>query len=129
MKNRSRLIELLSLVCASLTAAGLTQQTLPAGAAIDSLSFLPVLQRKPGLHQRNEVVIQSGNANLALRLGDWKSIPNLKIVGRWYADKSPDLVPPGLLNLKEDIGEQHNLVAANTNRLAELREQLRAVQQ
>jgi len=111
------------------TAAELTSQPLPEGAAMDSISFLPVLDGNPKAHQRNEVVLQSGNANLALRVGDWKYIPNLKIVGGWYADKSPGLVGEGLFNLANDLGEQQNVAAANSNRVAKLRVRLREVQQ
>lgn len=110
------------------TAAALTSQKLPAGAAMDSISFLPLLEGKPVKHGRDEVVMQSGTAHLALRVGDWKFIPNLKIVGGWYPDHSPGLVGPGLFNLKDDIGERHNLAATDTNKVAELRLRLREVQ-
>lgn len=52
------------------TAAELTSQKLPADAAQDGISFLSVLNVKPEAHQRNSVVLQSGNAKLAVRVGD-----------------------------------------------------------
>jgi len=111
------------------TAAELTGRRLPENAAKDSLTFLPVLLGQPEMHPRTEVVLQSGNAQLALRSGDWKYIPNLRIVGGWYADKSPGLVGEGLFNLKNDPGEQHNVAGANSNKVAELRQQLNKARQ
>jgi arylsulfatase A-like enzyme len=110
------------------TAADLTSQRLPDGAARDSITFLPVLLGKPAAHQRSEVVLQSGTAQLALRAGDWKYIPNLKAVGGWYGDPSPGLEGEGLFNLASDPGEQHNLVSLHSNVVAQLRLQLRNAQ-
>ncbi len=111
------------------TLAQLTAQPLPAAVAIDSISFLPVLDGQPQAHARRQVVLQSGNANLALRSADWKFIPDLKTVGGWYADKSSGLTGPGLYNLSDDLGEQKNLAAKQADRVAELRAALAAVRQ
>jgi arylsulfatase A-like enzyme len=111
------------------TAAELTAQALRPGVAPDSISFLPTLLDRPETPPRRAVVLQSGSAQLALRSGDWKYIPILERVGGWYADRSPGLQGEGLFNLKDDVGEQRNLAAAEPARLEELRRLLRSVQQ
>jgi arylsulfatase A-like enzyme len=110
------------------TAAALTGQTLPAGAARDSLSFLPVLQGRPETHTRTEVVLQSGQANLALRDGDWKYVPDLKVVEGWYAARVKPLSGEGLFNLATDLGEQTNVAAQHPDVARRLREKLATYQ-
>ena len=51
---------------------------------------------------------QGGTPGSAVRAGDWKLI-------RWYDDK-----PAELYNLRDDIGEQHNVAQANPEKLAQL---------
>lgn len=53
----------------------------------------------------------------------------MKIVGGWYADKSPGLVGEGLFNLADDLGEQTNVPAENPSKVTKLRNKLKEAQQ
>ncbi len=90
----------------------------PAGP-VDGMSFLPLL--KGGALDRGAIYWhyphygnQGGAPGGAVRLGDWKLI-------EWYEDGALEL-----FNLADDIGERHNLVAANPAKVRELHDLLKA---
>lgn len=76
----------------------------PAG--IDGLSILPTLLGKPqeqGPHQYLYWEFHEQGKKQAVRMGDWKAV-------RLNVAKDPDS-PIELYNLKDDLGEQHNVAA------------------
>lgn len=109
------------------TMAEILGHPLPANAARDSISFLPILRGAASPQRRQSIVLQSGTAQLALRVDDWKFIPNLSVVGGWYKDRSEELSGEGLFHLPSDPGEQRNRAAEEPERLAELRDRLNRI--
>lgn len=94
------------------TLAELLGTALPPQAGEDSISFLPVLQGKPG-SPRHQLVSHSINGSFAVREGSWKLLlcPDS---GGWSAPRpgSPEaaqLPPCQLYDLATDLGEQHNV--------------------
>jgi arylsulfatase A-like enzyme len=92
------------------------------GQALDGASLLPVL-RGGDLPERAlfwhypHYGNQGGAPCAAIRRGDWKLI-------EWFEDDRVEL-----FNLSEDLGEQHDLAAAEPERVARLRAELQAWQQ
>ena len=96
------------------TAAALTGQKLPAGAAIDSVNVLPSLLGEPGSKGREQLVLQNNNqAPLGLRAGAWKLVE--KRGGK-----------EELYDLSKDLPETHDMAADNPAKLAELKALLAA---
>jgi arylsulfatase A-like enzyme len=95
--------ELLCLVDMLATLAAITEQTLPNDAGPDSFNMLPaLLGQTRGKPLRNHLVMQGTTGrNLAIRSGPWKLIPAAQ-AGQGG---------PQLYNLKDDLGEEHNLAA------------------
>lgn len=104
------LLGLVDLVSSFATVAG---QTLPAGAAPDSVDVLPAFLGAPSASGREQLVLQGNRPSpLALRYGAWKYIerPN----GR------------ELFNLADDPGETRNLSATEPARAEDLARRLTA---
>ncbi len=116
------------------TFASLVDVDLPDGEAPDSQSLLPLLLGSSD-HGR-EFVVQQG-AELAIRKGKWKYIPDGQVASRAQHKHSMgptslstgELDPiPYLFNLDQDIGETTNVAEDYpeiVNELAELLEQIR----
>ncbi|MCC5906616.1 MAG: arylsulfatase [Balneolaceae bacterium] len=116
------------------TLADLTGIELPNEAGPDSQNLLPLLLGQT--EQGREFVVQQG-AELAIRKGNWKYIPNGEIASRAQhkhsmgptALSTGQLDPiPYLFNLEDDIGETTNLADDHPGimvELAELLEQIR----
>jgi len=107
---------------------------LPKGQAEDSFNLLPVLEGKGAV--RNAVVHNSwAKAGFGIRQGDWVLID--KKTG--YAHNPPkgwdketgvepdDGLPFELYNLKEDIGQRHDLAAEFPERVKALKELLNTI--
>ena len=96
-------------VCA---AAGLA---VPEGALPDSCNLLPVLSGEKDAAARDELILQSGNGELAVRSGPWKYIPDLDLAEGWKSPKKDPKAPPrpGLFDLSQDPGETRNLAKEN----------------
>jgi arylsulfatase A-like enzyme len=119
------------------TAAALTRQQLPPGAAIDSSDALPVLLGHPAAQSRTAVVEQGISGALALRDGDWKYVPAnvANQASGMGAGANPNderfrdsLVPTALLfNLATDPHEEHNLAPAQPQKAAELARELERI--
>ncbi|MEQ1851240.1 MAG: arylsulfatase [Chthoniobacteraceae bacterium] len=98
------------------TVAEITGVQLPASAAEDSISFLPILLGKDG-PRRTTLVSHSINGSFAIRDGNWK-LCLCAGSGGWSAPRpgSPaekDLPADQLYDLAADRAEQKNLAAAN----------------
>jgi arylsulfatase A-like enzyme len=100
------------------TFAALAGAPAPVTPWIDSRNALPALlgEDRAG---RDHVIEHSGR--IAVRQGDWLFLPPgpvLDGLGPW----TPSALPPpgGLYNLKDDIGEMHNLAADQPERVRAL---------
>ncbi len=98
------------------TCAALTGYQLPANAAEDSCSLLPLLRGKDR-PVRTNAVSASMNGLSSLRRGGWKLIFG-KGSGGWT--KGSDDQPGQLYNLAEDIAEQNNLYNEKSGIVKEL---------
>ena len=92
------------------TLAALTGHRLPPDAGPDSMNVLPALLGKAKT-ARNRLVEQAF-LKLALRQGLWKFIPS---------------VEPLLFDLKEDLGETHNVAEQHPQVLQDSKERLNAI--
>lgn len=105
------------------TLAEVVGKDLPAGAGLDSFSFLPAL--KGGAFRRAPIVMQSGGGLMTIRSGRWKLIEGLGSGGF----SQPTRIQPGP---DDPAGQLYDLAAdpaETTNRFAgepELVERLRA---
>ncbi len=109
------------------TAAAIVSQKLPATAAPDSVSLLPLfLGETPG-SPHEAIVVMSSKGALALRKGPWKYMS--KAVGLPVKGKKKEafLAEPGLYNLVEDPGEQNNLAKQNPEMVKQLAALLEAI--
>ncbi len=98
------------------TCAELTGAPLPAAAAEDSISMLPLLQGRVDAPVRRSAVHHSCSGRFALRQDDWVFIdapsgddnrePDWFKAERGYRDHN---FPGELFNLKDDIAERQNL--------------------
>ncbi|QYM78614.1 arylsulfatase [Horticoccus luteus] len=110
------------------TCAELLDTPLPANAAEDSVSLLPILTGKSA-QVRETLVNHSVNGSFALRQGPWK-LCLCPDSGGW-SDPKPGKAPPGsppfqLFNLDQDSAETTNLYAEHpeiVRRLGELLKQ------
>lgn len=96
------------------TCADLTASALPATAAEDSVSLLPILTGQTKGEVREALVHHSINGSFGIRQGDWK-LCLCPDSGGWSAPK-PGKAPAGsppfqLFNLKTDPAETKNLYA------------------
>jgi arylsulfatase A len=104
------------------TLAEILELPLPATAAEDSISFLPVLRGQDG--KRDHLVSHSINGTFAIRRGDWKLLLGPDS-GGWSAPRpgskqTATLPPLQLYNLAADLGEQHNLQDREPAQVGEL---------
>jgi arylsulfatase A-like enzyme len=87
------------------TVAEILETKLPANAAEDSFSFLPLLKGSSAPTRAHAVSCASGGTP-GLRLGNWKYIPTQ---------------PAQLYDLAADLGETKNLAAAMPEKVAEMK--------
>jgi arylsulfatase A-like enzyme len=114
------------------TVAEITGTELPADAAEDSCSLLPVLEDKATSPIRPYLLTQAfgGKRSLSIRRGPWKYLDHRDSGGNNYskgelkpfvlADSAPD-APGQLYNLETDPGETTNLYFKNPEVVAELK--------
>ncbi len=87
---------------------------------VDGVSFVPLLRQSASLPPRAlywhypHYGNQGGSPSSAVRIGDWKLI-------EFFENHRLELY-----NLKEDLGEKHNVAAEQPQRTADLHQQLRA---
>lgn len=115
------------------TLAEVTDQTLGAGEAEDSVSLLPLLTGK-ATERGVPVIHHSANGMFAIRDGNWKLVAGNGSGGRQAPRGKPFQKPFQLFDLAKDIGESRDVagehpevVEALTNRLNQIRESGRSV--
>jgi arylsulfatase A-like enzyme len=106
------------------TLAAAVGAPLSAGAAEDSVSFLPELLGKPyGAPPREAVVLHSGDGLFAIRKGSWKLVEGLGS-GGFTPPRKADPAPGGprgqLYDLASDPGETRNLYLERPDLVEEL---------
>ena len=102
-----------------LEAAGVSEQEIPAEATSDSVSFVSLLRNPGGRLDREALYWHyphyhafGATPHGAVRMGDWKLI-------EFYEDMHVELY-----NIEEDVGEQHDLAAAQPGVVARLQDRL-----
>jgi len=75
---------------------------------IDGISLLPILLGRPRQQKEHEYLYWEYKRGQAVRLGDWKAV-------RPAANRSIELY-----NLRDDIGEQHNVAGENPEVVASI---------
>lgn len=112
------------------TFAAIVGDTLPVGAGEDSFDQLPVLLDQASTPVRRELLIE----DRVFRQGDWKYIQGSgegSLTERFkpaYTRQNKE-VPGELYNLKQDLGEQHNLYHEFPDKVEAMELQLRSYTQ
>ena len=106
------------------TCAELVGETLPANAAEDSVSMLPILLSQTGGQTHEAIVHHSINGNFAIRKGNWK-LELCAGSGGWGAPREAEAIkeklpPEQLYDMSSDEGEQHNVAAEHPEVVKEL---------
>jgi arylsulfatase A len=111
------------------TLGALLNYDLPRNAAEDSHNFLPWLQGKTKTPPRTTIVHNTNAKEYAIRHGDWLLVDgktgytSRPAPPEWNAkhhQPPDDDQPVELYNLKEDVGQRHNLAAQQPQKIAEL---------
>ena len=134
VKAGSHCDQLICLTDVIATVADVLEVSLPADAAEDSVSFLPLLRGQSG-PTRHSVVHHSISGYFAIRDGRWK-LSLCPGSGGWTAPKPQKkawakqqrlgLPLVQLIDMGADVGEQHNLAAEKPEKVAELRSELQS---
>jgi arylsulfatase A-like enzyme len=119
------------------TLASILGTPLPKGNAEDSFDVLRAFtEPKPGAPVRDHVILQSADATYDIRMGDWKfieranapeftSVRNKKKAAAAEKKKKKAASQRNqLFNLREDIAEEKDLLDANTERAARMKQLL-----
>ncbi len=128
---------LISQVDLMATFASATGAALPDDAAVDSFDFLPYLRGETEDGPRTTLVHNTARDRYALREGDWLLIDGKSgytsrpAPAAWnrkhgYADADDD-APVELFNLREDLGQRHNLAAEHPERVQAMQSLLRQI--
>lgn len=113
----------------------------PPPAGTDSFDLLPTLLGESGGRERPFIVQQDGANDLSLRVGKWKFIPAPRVAGPAPAataftnTRDPRAArradnaarPAALYDLERDLGETTNVIAAHSEKAAELAAMLEAI--
>lgn len=104
------------------TCAEMFGVTLKGDQGVDSFSILPILRGETVKEPTHPVIIHhSIHGKFAIRVGDWKYL-HFKNSGGW--SKGGDGKPYQLYHLRDDLGEQINLVDDQPERAGQLRKML-----
>jgi arylsulfatase A-like enzyme len=109
----------LDILPTSLAAAGGDPQD--SKQPLDGVNLLPYLQGE-NAGKPHDVLFWRFGGSMAIRKGDWKLVNTTGDDGNRAADRRGKASPDGamLVNLKDDIGEQHDLAARNPEKFKEL---------
>jgi arylsulfatase A len=126
---------LMSQVDLMATFAALGNFDLPKNAAEDSFNFAPWLKGETKTPPRSTMVHNTNAKDYAIRDGDWllvdaKSGAARRATPAWdkkHHQPPDDDLPVELYNLKDDIGQRHNLAAGHPEKVAELQALLKKV--
>jgi len=110
--------EMISLKDIIKSLSALVNVELPAGSAIDAENMLPAFKGSEGM--RNSLVLQSSGRGIAIRKESWKYICAVD-----YQNKKLLFDEEELYDLSADESEAHNVVADFSQKVEELREELR----
>lgn len=130
IKEKATYPGLVSLTDLFATFGGLLNQEMPESAAMDSYSFLPVLQGDTGFVSRTEMVHHSSSGMFAIRTQEWKFIDGLGSGGfsapnRLQPEKGG---PQGqLYRIREDPYERDNLYANYPQVVEDLKSKLEGI--
>jgi arylsulfatase A len=127
---------LISQVDLMATLASLIQFDLPRDSAADSHDFLPWLKGDRKTPPRSSMVHNTNPKQYAIRSGDWVLIDGKTGASRvpppeWdrkHSQPPDDDQAVELYNLKDDIGQKHNLAAAHPEKVTELQALLKKLQ-
>lgn len=105
---------------------------LPAGAAEDSLSQLPLLREDPGSNAIRTTLVHNTNPNhFAIRDHDWLLIDaksgSISAVPAWFEAANgfqPNPHSAALYNLRDDPGQRNNLIEQFPGKVDEMRQLL-----
>lgn len=130
--------QLFSLVDLPATLARLAEAEISPVASPDSLDLSRVLLGETAENLRDHTVLHGIADTLALRVGDWKYIPaNARGPATGTGGANPSdarftpnrIVSPLLFNLREDPGEEHNVIEQFPQQAAAMQIQLDAIRQ
>lgn len=122
--DSSAIVALIDLMA---TASTLTGTPLQADDAPDSIDISGALLGRPGAG-RQEIVMQGGLGELALRVGDWKWIPSDRVRLVWHNLPPDDRSRvPQLYDLSADISERQNLASREPEKVSQLQSRLEAI--
>lgn len=97
-------------------------------AAEDSISNLPLWKNPQSEDVRTYLVHQSGDGSLSIRYGDFK-LEMCPGSGGWSypmpGEETPDMPDYQLYNLKNDVGEQNNIIDKHPDLFQFLKEELK----
>ncbi|SHN07884.1 Arylsulfatase A [Cyclobacterium lianum] len=130
IKEKATYPGLVSLTDLFATFADLLDQEIPEGAAVDSYSFLRVLQGDTGFVSRTEMVHHSSSGMYAIRTPEWKFIDGLGSGGFTYPGRlEPEKGGRGgqLYRIGEDPMEKDNLYADYPRVVEQLKAQLEEI--
>lgn len=108
------------------TLADLIDANVPAGAAPDSFSFLPLLNGN-SFTRPEPLIHHSAQGMFAIRDGDWKLVLGNGSGGREQPRGEPFAKPYQLFNLADDIAEKNNLIDAHTKIAEQLESKFEAI--
>ncbi|MGJ8723612.1 MAG: sulfatase family protein [Roseibacillus sp.] len=107
---------------------------LPEDAAEDSHNLLPLIDGKAAKARESHIHNTSPN-KYAIRIGDWlyldvptgHAIPKRAVAWEEKFGYEPSEEKVGLFNLKEDIGQKHNLAAENPEKVEAMKAELERI--
>ena len=120
VKSGSKCDQLIGLSDMTATVADLIGYDLPENAAEDSISFLPALNDKPIVSERQGIVHHSFSGYFAIRKGKWKLLLASGSGGWTKPVHAADGPKVQLYDMDQDISEQKNLQADYPEVVSEL---------
>jgi arylsulfatase A len=108
---------------------------LPANAAEDSYNFLPWLTGEEKKSPRSTMIHNTNPKDYAIRDGDWLLIDAktgaARVAGAAWNKKHQQPADDGqaveLYNLKEDIGQRHNLAEKNPDKIIQMQDLMKKI--